>query len=201
MRMFLKGVMMGLLALGSAACAETEEKGSIALVAVGPVDDAIVQRVHSWAENNLVILVPLWDAHPETFATLDEAGTWAASQLKPEDRGVVVLDWPSENLPTHGILKKADRVFVANVRAMKTEGVDDETFGRRMERQVIRGIGLLVGLDLAQNPQSAMAPYETLEQLDQIGRNLDPPWASKFQKRVDELGIPANTNSPYYQLQ
>jgi hypothetical protein len=196
MRTYINVLAVGLL-VAMTASAEVAAKNPVALVAVGPVDEALVLRLKEWAQNNLAVEVPLWKARPEAEATLEAAGDWAAGKLKPEDAGVVVLTWPSENLPTHGVLKMADRVFIANVRAMKNPGVDDEVFARRMERQVMRGIGLLVGLDLSPNPQSAMSEYVTLQDLDQIGRNYDPPWFQKFHARLHELGIPADTNSPY----
>jgi predicted Zn-dependent protease len=77
------------------------------------------------------------------------------------------------------------------------EQAEDETYARRLERQVIRGICLLMGLDYSPNPESAMTWYSSLEELDQIGRNLDPPWLIRLQERARELGIPLDPESPY----
>ena len=71
---------------------------------------------------------------------------------------------------------------------------------RRLERQVIRAICTLLGLEQSPNPQSAYSPYETLEQLDMIGRNLDPPWQKKMQERARELGLAIDADNPYFML-
>ena len=57
-----------------------------------------------------------------------------------------------------------------------------------------------MGLEPSPNPLSAMTHYSTLEELDQIGRNLDPPWLIKLQEKAVEWGIEIDTEGPYYML-
>ncbi|MCZ7591891.1 MAG: hypothetical protein M5U15_06925 [Kiritimatiellae bacterium] len=172
-----------------------EPHNPVALVTAGPVSDEIVNRVQQWAQSQLAIPVPVAAPIETSAETFDVVAEDAANNLKPEDLGYVVLLHRGKPLPNHGVYRPDLRVVVVNVNLMQ-EGADDETFGRRMERQVIRGIGTLMGLELSPNPQSAMAAYSNTEELDRIGRNLDPPWLLRLQKRAKELGIPLDPESP-----
>ncbi len=177
---------------------EVREPAGIAVL--GDVDPAVVEHVRQWAVENLAVPVPLLPANGKPAETLDDAAKWGATLLSPERVGVVVLTWPSGDVMTHGIFQETNRVVVVNVKAMKSDHPDDERFRRRMERQVMRGIGLLYGLELSPNPQSAMTQYSSLEELDEIGRNFDPPWLLKFQEKARDYGIPLDTENPFFML-
>lgn len=166
----------------------------VALVKAGPVSDAIVDRVKEWAESQLAIPVPVAESLETKAESFDEVAAEAAARLAPEDLGVIVLLLSEKPLPNHGVYRPDLRVVIVNVNLMQ-EGADEETFGRRMERQVIRGIGTLMGLELSPNPESAMAMYSTMEELDQMGRNLDPPWLYRLQERARDLGITLDPES------
>lgn len=188
-----------LLVCAMAACAAADKAHPVALMKAGPVDDALVERLKSWVENELALPCPLIEHLDAANESLDEIAEAAAQRLGPEDLGVVVLYQSAGEVAHHGIYRPEQRVVVINVNAMK-EGADEEKTARRLERQVIRGIGVLMGLEWSPNPTSAMAPYTTLEELDQIGRNLDPPWQLKLHQRARELGVPVDADNPYYML-
>lgn len=170
-------------------------RNPVALVKAGPLDEAILQRVKTWAENELAIPVPVAESLETDAASMDAVAEQASARLQPEDLGVIVLLTRDTDLPNHGIFREDLRVVVVNVRVMQ-QGADEETFGRRMERQVIRGIGSLMGLELCPNPESAMAFYSTMEELDQMGRNLDPPWLLQLQSRARANGIALDPENP-----
>ncbi len=174
---------------------ESVPRNPVALVKAGPVDEALLRRVKEWAERVLAIPAPVAESLDPGDATMDAVAEQASARLQPEDLGVVVLLSGPGDLPNHGIYREDLRVVVVNVRLMQ-QGADEETFGRRMERQVIRGIGSLMGLELSPNPESAMADYTTMEELDQMGRSLDPPWLHRLQLRARELGIALDPENP-----
>lgn len=168
----------------------------VALVKAGPISDAIMDRVQKWGESQLAIPVPVVESLETSGASFDTVAEDAAKNLKPDDLGYVVLLLSEKALPNHGVYRPDLRVVIVNVNLMQ-EGADDETFGRRMERQVIRGIGTLMGLEPSPNPESAMSMYSSTEELDRIGRNLDPPWLLRLQERAKELGIPLDPENPF----
>jgi len=110
---------------------------------------------------------------------------------------VVVLWMPSSDIMNHGAHFPAQRVVVANMKPMISgDDVDDEKMGRRVERQAIRGVCILMGLEPSPVPQSAMFAYSSRDELDQIGRNLDPPWQIRLQRRAEQLGIRVDPENP-----
>lgn len=175
-----------------------EPRTPVALTACGTIDPKLVARVHDWAAEQLALPVPMVEAAPLEGEPLSlDAVAEAMSAVVPEQSlGLVVLFAGETPQSHHGIYRPDLRVVVVNARIMM-DNPDEELVARRLERQVIRGICTLMGLDFSPNPESAMATYSTMEELDQMARNLDPPWLIKLQERALELGIPLDPNSPY----
>lgn len=171
----------------------------VALIMIGESNDSLVERVTSWAEENLAIPVPVLPAQPETMIDSFEAvAEFGKGLLEPNRVGLVVLWRPSStNETSHGAYYPDHKVAMVNLAAMYTEGTEQETIERRVERQVIRGICLAMGLEPNPNPQSAMFQYASMEELDAIGRNLDPPWLMRLQEKAMDVGIPVNAESPF----
>jgi len=148
-----------------------------------------------WAESELAIPVPLSESLAVESGRLEDVVSVAAERLDADSLGMVVLHGNASADEPHGIYRPEARVVVINVTDMR-EGADEEKLARRLERQVIRGIGVLTGLGWSPNPDSAMAEYRTLEELDRLARNLDPPWLVKFQERARALGLPLDPDNP-----
>lgn len=189
-------LFLALFVIGLACTARAVEPAGI-LVA-GDVDPALVERARTWAEENLAIPVPhLGTLELEnSAASLHEVAEAAATRVSPDSVGAVVLYLGNPDSTHHGIYRPDLKVVVVNVREMLKDG-DEERYGRRMERQVIRGICSLMGMEYSPNPESAMTYYSTLEELDKIGRNLDPPWLMKLQEKAREMGMPLDPKSPF----
>lgn len=185
-----------LAAAGMALAAEPVTP--VALTVSGELDPSLVARVRDWASEQLALPVPMVPSAPlEAEPSSLEAVAEAMAPAVPERAiGLVVLYNGQRALPHHGIYRPDLRVVVVNVPIMR-EGADEEILARRLERQLIRGICMLMGLEFSPNPQSAMAAYTTMEELDEMARNLDPPWLIMVQERAMELGIPLDPESPY----
>ncbi|MCS6771187.1 MAG: hypothetical protein NZ740_04095 [Kiritimatiellae bacterium] len=169
------------------------------VMAAGDVDPALVERARRWAEENLAIPVPYagsLDISSPT-ASLHEVAELAARKLPEDAVGAVVLYRGEPDSTNHGIYRPDLRVVVVNVRELLKDNPDEERIGRRLERQVIRGICSLMGMEYSPNPESAMTYYSTLEELDEIGRNLDPPWLLELQEKARDMGIPLDPDNPY----
>ncbi len=167
----------------------------VVLTRVGELDAALMDRLKKWAETSLAVPVPLAESLTVTSDKLADVVPAAAAQLGPDDVGMVVLNTLASADEPNGIFRPDERVVVINVTDMR-EGADENILAWRLERQVIRGICVLMGLEWSPNPESAMAQYQSLEELDRMGRNLDPPWLLKFQERANALGIPLDPDSP-----
>lgn len=173
---------------------EPPAKNPVMLAKAGDIDQALVDRLKQWVESELAIPLPIAESLSAENYSLESVAEAAASRLGPDDAGIVILDTLADTSEPNGIYHPEKRVVVINVADMR-EGADEEVFARRLERQVVRGVCVLLGLEWSPNPESAMAVYSNLAELDQIGRNLDPPWLLKLQRRAHELGIPLDAEN------
>ncbi|HMP73941.1 MAG TPA: hypothetical protein PKE55_11830 [Kiritimatiellia bacterium] len=171
-----------------------------AVIVMGPVDEDLTERARLWSERNLAIPVPRRESVEEEGVTLEDAAHQVSALVGEKDAGLVALVWTREFYTVHGFMWPDNRVVIINIRTLMADNPDEETLGRRVERQVIRGVCMLLGLEYSPNPMSAMWGYSNLEELDQMGRNLDPPWLRKLQERALELGIPLDEDNPFFIL-
>lgn len=179
--------------------AQTEAKLPVALVAFGDVDEALMTRVQKWASHNLAIPVPVLPAESRLqLNTFNEVVEAAKIMLPDNQLGLVVIWRPAtDDVQNHGAIFPEQRIAVANLNPLFTPDTEAEVIERRVDRQAIRGICTVMGMEPSPNPLSAMFNYTTLEQLDRIGRNLDLPWLVRLQKKAVEAGIEITEDSPY----
>ena len=178
----------------------TAAKKTIALVAVGQVDSNLVERVRAFVDANTAFHLKVLDAQSLVGGGLQQEGEAVAKLLNEKNWAIVALVWPDEDIPHHAIRLQDHNVTVVNVRAMKTEGADDETFARRVERQAMKGIGMMLGMDVCPNPFCAMTQYNSLDELDRTGRNFCPPCGMKLQQKAKEIGVEMDTANPNFML-
>ncbi len=162
---------------------------TVSLVRMGSVDDALVQRVRQFAQDNLsmpVRTLPAQEAAPET---LDGAGQSAAKLMGPDEVAVVALVGSDTCGKAHGVLMKAERAAVVNIKSLEPADQNAETMGRRAEKETMQSVGMLFGLEACPNPQCVMSPYTTDDELDAKGRNFCPPCLEKVQKAGKSQGL------------
>ncbi|MEI7851979.1 MAG: hypothetical protein WCH86_09115, partial [Kiritimatiellales bacterium] len=66
---------------------------------------------------------------------------------------------------------------------------DAEKFGRRVERQVMRAAAFSFGLEPTPDPFCVTRDYDSLEDLDTMGRNFSPPWQGRFAEEALKRGL------------
>lgn len=162
---------------------------AIAVVAVGAVDDILVMRVSEFVKANLDVPVRMLPAQEATAESLDGEGQAAAKLMGPDDVCLIALVAPKTAVEAHGVLLADQRVAVINAASLKPADDDAETYGRRVEKEAMQGIGMLLGLGPCPNPQCAMSAYASIEELDGKGRNFCPPCLDAFAKGAAEKGL------------
>lgn len=177
--------------------AEADAGKTLALVAVGGVDEAMVRRVRDFAERNLAIPVRLAPSKAESGTALHDIGVALAGALEPDDIAMVVLASPASDVKDHAVYLYDRNTAVVNADALKPEPEDAETYGRRLEKLVMRSYALLLGIKVVPNPQSALFPYKNLDELDAIGRGIDPPTLRQVQEAAEKLGVKPVKGSPF----
>lgn len=187
------------VALGLTSRAEPAPR-SLVVTSMGPVSTQAVAHVAGWARTNLALPVIVGAPLAEQVKTIEEAIALGTQKRPPQQVGLVILIQPQETSSAHGVLRPEHGVAIINVAAMQVDGAAAATVQARLERQVIRGICMLMGLESSPNPFSAMAVYSSLAELDSIGRNLDPPWLVRLQKAALEKGLELDRENPFYML-
>ena len=121
--------------------------------------------------------------------TLDAVAAEAGKALAADDAALVVLANPAADIKPHGAFFPEQRVAVVNLKSLKPAADDAEVYGRRVEREVMQSIGMLLGAPSCPNPQCAMWQYTTDEELDSKGRNYCPPCMGVIQKAAEGKGV------------
>jgi hypothetical protein len=162
---------------------------TIAVVGVGDIDVGTMEAVRQFAEENSLFKVRLLPALQPVGGTLDQEGSAAAKTMGDNDLFVVAVVMPKEDIKAHGVYLPDARVAVVNALAMKPTEDKKDFFTRRLQRQTVRSIGMLMGLEACPNPQCCMTSYRNVEEMDQIGMNFCPPCWDKEEKLGKAKGL------------
>ena len=193
-RMMMTWVVLSLLApvwtFGEeAAVVEPLQKEGMAMVRIGAVDEALAERARLFAEENLHMRIEMLAPQEFSGESLDDAGRAVSGLVGKKYAGLVGLVAPAGTVGAHGVSLLEQRVVVINAKALEPQDGDQEKYGRRLERVVMRSCGMLMGLQSCPNPQCALWSYSTVEQLDEMSRNFCPPCQEKFVEIMKEKNV------------
>lgn len=181
-------------AVTGSPAADVERTEAIQVMSDGTVPMEAVERIAAFAQLNLAL--PVEPGETSADAVSLKAAGLEADGLSKGGAPVIVLSSAGEPDATHTVFLYEENVAVVNVSAVSV-GADKETLERRLERLVMRGVGFLLGQKPAIDPFSVMAPYATLKDLDQLGRNFSPPDLKTLQMTALERGLPLIEDSPF----
>ena len=172
---------------------------TIALVKIGAVDDALVERIRAFVASNLRVPVRVLPAQAAGAATLEDTARLAAGLMGPDDAFVVALAGFGPEVTTHGVSLPDIRAAAVNVTALQPADNDAERLARRVDRQVMQSIGMQLGMGPCPNPQCAMWVYTTEEELDAKGRNYCPPCQDRAEQSLVAHGFKVKSLSEMLQ--
>jgi len=154
---------------------------------------ATAERVADYARDQLQVELRLVQTGSGELSDLDAAIDWLATIPARGPMSIVLASCPSND--EHALHDRERGLAAVNTAALECE--DPEVFARRVERLVMRAAGTLAGLGFDPDPFCVMHSYETLEDLDSMGRNFSPPWQLKFLRAASAMGIElADTEQP-----
>lgn len=183
--------------VGSTLAEEPHEELGIGLVAVGSFPPELLERLRSFAEFNTAMPIRIRPAQPYHGKALFEEGATLATVKSPSDVALVALAYDDFDFKEHAVYRYADGIAVINARALQVGDPDAEGWARRLEKLTMRSIGLLLDVDSVPNPLSAMYPYQSMEELDMMGRNYDPPSLLQVQRKAMQRGIRLQEDTPF----
>lgn len=159
-------------------------------VAIGVIGDwtsEYVERVRAFVQANTRIPVRLIEPVYVSADTLGGTLDVVAAFRGAEDAVVVFLYAGQGEFEEHTVYRYEQKAGIVNLRPLFDE--EEETYLRRVEKLAIRSVALLFDVPLVPNPHSALWTYRTMEELDFMGRNLDPPSQMRLQQNAEALGI------------
>ena len=190
-------LLVGLCVLAAAFDARAEGGASapaILLVPIGDVDITDVNRVAAYVAKNWDVPVKIQLSKADPEPTMVQQVVAIAKTLKRPDICVVALAAMPAEVKKNHIVRKELRAAVVNCASLRpkewNKARSPEQFGRRLEKETMRCIGLLIGMEECIWPRCALSSYQTEGQLDSKGRNFCPPCKEKAQRTLAERGVP-----------
>jgi predicted Zn-dependent protease len=113
--------------------------------------------------------------------------------ISEDDICLLALCEAPESIKAHGTVHNALRTAIVNTRTLKPQDIDTaqgkEKYGRRVEKESMRAVGYLLGMEFCPLPMCALSDYQNDEQLDAKGRNFCPPCQGKMRKALTAAGV------------
>lgn len=193
MRIFVAALLAAsvspLFAVGSAP-----HLGGIVILNAKAVESNAMERIATFARQELSVPVTVVEVPAITCTNLDDAIPSALQLKKPEYACIIALITPTPQVGLHAVFRTNIQVAIVNVTAMRSD--DARKTEIRIGKQVMRAAGFLFGLPPSLDPFCVMRDYQDLDDLDSMGRNFFPPWQFKFQEAVQRCGIPLADADP-----
>ena len=181
-------VWLGPLVAGAESGEDAGAPTGVAVAAIGEVSAEHMERVRSFVERNTSIEARLLEPQDATGESLSEILDSLAHLRTPEQACVVLLYAGDREFEDHTVYRYEAGVGIVNAGLMVT--ADEEVYLRRLEKLTMRSVGLLMGVEMVPNPQSAMWTYRSMSDLDAMGRNFDPPSLMRLREIARKQAIP-----------
>jgi predicted Zn-dependent protease len=175
------------LFLFTAGYANAQQEKAIAIVNAAAVDAPLLERVRAFAEQELHVPVRALEkpnlAGKKSFQALEKV----ARRVKTDTDVTLIVLSGFKNESQHMTVYSNSNIAVVNVLPLRTD--DAEKFARRIERQVMRAAAFSFGLEPTPDPFCVTRDYDSLEDLDSMGRNFSPPWQGRFAEEAAKRGL------------
>jgi hypothetical protein len=182
----MKHFLLSVLWCVCAALAVADEMPSYLVVAPEGMDHELVDRVSSWMENNLFYPVRVQRVAPWAKTSGEDQITRILSQIESPGMVTVIL---TDYLPEekHALIQPERMAGLIHVPLLVPE--IKETTLRRLDRQAIRVVGFCLEIPPQPIPFCALHPYQTMDELDAMGRGFSPPAMAFYRKQLQVKGF------------
>ena len=175
------------LFLFAVGCAQAQQEKAITSVNAAAVDAPLLERIRAFAEQELHVPVRAVEkpnlAGKESFQAMEKA----AQSVKTDADVTLIVLTGFNNESQHLAVYSNSSIAVVNIQPLYTD--DAEIFGRRVERQVMRAAAFSFGMEPTPDPFCVTRDYDSLEDLDTMGRNFSPPWQGRFAEEAVKRGL------------
>lgn len=178
--------MIGLILLG-AGCSSRQQPNTLTLVNALAIDANVLERVRTFAEDQLQVPVRAIERPALGQASTVQALKESAVRIKTDADVELIVLAPLVDETEHLSVFESEGVALINTYPLATD--DAETFARRIERQVMRAAAFTFGMPPTPDPFCVTRDYRSLEDLDRMGRNYSPPWMGRFADEAARRGL------------
>jgi len=170
-----------------AGCSKAPQEKAIVIVNAAAVDAPLLERVRAFAQRELHVPVRTIENPKLTRKKDFQTAEKAAKRLKADADVILIVLEGFNNEPRHLAVYAGSEIALINTQPLYT--ADAEKFARRIERQIMRAAAFSVGLSPTPDPFCVTRDYNTLEDLDSMGRNFSPPWQKRFADEAAKRGL------------
>ena len=173
--------------LVSLECSYASQGNAITIVNAAGVDAALVERVRSFAEEQLHVPVRTLEepslCGSDRFQTLEKTALSIKTDADVSFIVIAVVNGDDKHLEVYPV----DGVAIINTRPLSSD--DSEVFVRRLERLVMRAAAFVFEMPPTPDPFCVTRDYQALADLDRMGRNYSPPWMGRFADEAKKRGL------------
>jgi len=109
-----------------------------------------------------------------------------SSEKAPDDLAVIgLIRLPKSEV--HQIINTNRMIALINVASLKSE--DQKRYTWRLERMIMRSVAFLLGIKPAPDPRCVTRPYQSMDDLDSMGRNYTPPYNDQIKRKAILLDL------------
>lgn len=179
-----------LIPLASAVVLRAESLPSSKSVAIGNfcgLDTVLIEQLRHHAESQLHVPVRSFDKEDTGIKEITKDGPSLAKYKNENDVCLIALVSSARDSQLHAYYLTNANLAIVNVSALRSD--DPMRQLHRLQKQVMRGAGVMFGLKSDPDPHCVMHDYVTLADLDNIGTNFSPPWLDMFLDAARRRGL------------
>jgi predicted Zn-dependent protease len=170
--MNMKWITTGIVSLLFTTAVWAEEGKPIGMYNLSGGNDKVITRAQGFLNAYGQIKSQLVKTDLKQAASL-EAQVKALGDAAADGESFRIVFVSLADEEAHAHFSPETKLLVVNLHPLQTD--DEEKFGRRVERQVMRGVFFYGGRKPCPNPQCCLWSYNEMEELDMIGRGPCPP--------------------------
>ncbi len=189
------GVLLCAICVGNVSAQVTKKANvkpnsrRIALVNVGVVDDVAMEQIRKHMEQYLEVRVQAIKAEPDDTADLlIQLRSWK-KLMTTDDIAFVAIVNSTTDVREYLLVAPDHRWAMVIANAVLPENGDSQKHLWRLQKLCMRSAGFLFGMGFSPNARSVMASYRSLDELDRMGINFDPPGQGEFSRLAREAGL------------
>ncbi len=183
--------LVAILVLGSSFVSASDVKltgKAIALVNNGALSSEDLNALCQSVQGSLLVPVRGLDAAIDNTTDVLSMMRACVPLMDPTDVVFVLLAKP-EGMKEYLMILPDQSCALVNIAPLVPDPADAELLAKRIEQQTMRAIGFLFGVGFTPNVHNVHRHLEYIGELDERGRNYDPPSLGRFHDEAIRRGM------------